>query len=205
MQTSENTKELISALVKAKSELANPPKSADNPFFKSKYAPLDAVLDHVRPILSKHGLAVMFDPVTTETQAGAAIWLTHESGEWALFNPVMVPPTKKDPQGVGAAMTYAERYALCASLGISGDPDDDGNKASGVGDGKKQEKNGAQNPPPKKDEKPPHPKAVKLNEAAKGNRGLVIEALGAWGYEKAAEVPDDVFPQLIADIQMKAS
>lgn len=62
-----------------------------------------------------------------------------------------------------------------------------------------------QKSPPKKDEKPPHPKALKLNEAAKGNRGLVLESLGAWGYEKAAEVPDDVFPQLIADIQMKAS
>ena len=50
--------QLAAALVAAQGEFAAVPKTADNPFFKSKYAPLSTVVEVTQPILAKHGLAV---------------------------------------------------------------------------------------------------------------------------------------------------
>ena len=58
MRTSESIKEIATALCKFQAEVKNPSNSAVNPFFKSKYAPLNEILNDVRPLLAKHGLSV---------------------------------------------------------------------------------------------------------------------------------------------------
>ncbi len=123
MKSSESTVKISAALVKAIGELSNPPNSATNPFFKSKYAPLPDILNHVRPVLAKHKLCVIQD-------AGVTTRLVHESGEWLESDTLVLTPVKDDPQGVGSAITYARRYALSAMLGISSEDDDDANRVS---------------------------------------------------------------------------
>ena len=66
MNRSESIKSLAIALAKFQGEVKNPANTAENPFFKSKYAPLETVLNTVRPILSKHGISVIQTPSTKE-------------------------------------------------------------------------------------------------------------------------------------------
>ena len=59
MTKSDSIKNLSAALAKAQAKLQNAKNTADNPFYKSKYAPLGEVLDLVRPVLAENGLAVI--------------------------------------------------------------------------------------------------------------------------------------------------
>lgn len=121
---------LCAALVAAQAEMRNPPKDSINPHFKSRFADLATVLDTVKPVLSKHKLGVIQMPCEVDGIGPAlATMLVHESGEY-IRGTVALRPTKPDPQGVGAAMTYARRYGIQAVLGITADDDDDGNHAS---------------------------------------------------------------------------
>lgn len=132
MKFSEDITELAKALAKAQNSLKNPNNTANNPFFKSKYAPLPDVLNDIRPILAGNGISVIQSPVANEAGGvGVETMLLHESGQYLLTDPYFLKPVKNDPQTAGAAITYARRYALNAALGISGEEDDDGNIANG--------------------------------------------------------------------------
>lgn len=127
MQKSESIKNLAVALSKFQSEVENPKNTADNPFYKSKYAPLQDVLNTVRPLLSKHGLSVIQSPAGDGESVSIMTMLLHESGEWIEFDPIVLKAEKMTPQGAGSAITYGRRYALSAVLGISSEDDDDAN------------------------------------------------------------------------------
>lgn len=123
MEKSESIKELATALAKAQAEIENAHKGSVNPHFRSKYADLAEVLNTVRPVYAKHGLAVSQWPsfeggtVTVETV------ITHASGEW-MSGRLSAPVNKLDAQGVGSATTYCRRYALAAAAGIAQEDDD---------------------------------------------------------------------------------
>jgi hypothetical protein len=121
--------ELASALVAAQGEFAAIPKTADNPFFKSKYADLATVVSHTQPILAKHGLAVAQFPTTLDGEPALRTHLLHSSGQ-SLCDTMKLFAAKHDPQGQGAAITYARRFAYMSVLGLVADDDDDGNKAT---------------------------------------------------------------------------
>jgi len=123
--------EYCEALVAAIGELSNVPKTANNPYFKSKYAPLDAIVDATRPVLAKHGLAIQQNPVFRDGCAGVITTITHKSGHSTLSE-LVLPLKDQSPQGVGSAITYARRYALAAVLGLATEDDDDGNASSGL-------------------------------------------------------------------------
>lgn len=140
MRFSENIAELAKALSAVQAEIRNPYNTANNPYFKSKYAPLPDILNLVRPILAKHGLSVTQEDVTDENGGvGVATTLLHNSGQYIEYAPFFLHPKNLDPQTAGGAITYARRYALNAVLGISGEEDDDGNGASGKKPGKPDE------------------------------------------------------------------
>jgi hypothetical protein len=120
-----------SALVDAIGELSNVAKTAANPYFKSKYAPLDAIIDATRPILVKHGLAISQTPLFLEGAAGVETTIIHRAGH-STTTTLLLPLKDQSPQGVGGAITYARRYALAAVLGIASEDDDDGNVSSGL-------------------------------------------------------------------------
>ena len=122
---------LLKAYTEYMGEVENPNTTKMNPFTKSPYAPLDEVLNTVRPVLSKHGLAVTQAPMNGDDgKVYAQTILMHEDGGMMVFPPFGIP-AKNDAQGVIAALTYARRGALNPILGTHGEMDDDGNDASG--------------------------------------------------------------------------
>ena len=125
MTRSESIKEIASALNKAQAEMTGAKKGSDNPFFKSKYADLGSVINALKTPFADNGLSFSQFPLSEEGQAGVETILMHSSGEW-MISTLLLPIKKKDPQGVGDAVTYARRYALQSIAGIPAE-DDDGN------------------------------------------------------------------------------
>lgn len=125
MEKSESIKELMGALTIFHEEVNNIPKTATNPFFKSKYVPLDKILTAIREPLKKAGLAFMQFP-KDENELETII--IHSSGEW-VSGSYRMKAEKQTPQGYGSVITYQRRYALSAILGLNTDDDDDANAA----------------------------------------------------------------------------
>lgn len=136
MRTSESIKNIALAMAKFQAEVKNPANTADNPFYHSKYAPLNDVLNLVRPLLTKQGLSVLQSPSGDGERISVTTLILHESGEWIESDSLTLKADKATAQGAGSAITYARRYALSAMLGISSEDDDDGNYASGTNSSK---------------------------------------------------------------------
>lgn len=119
-------KNLTVALIQFQAEATNVPFDAANPHYKNKYASLAGIIDHVRPLLHKHGMAV----TQLVNRESVTTMLVHESGESLSAETAILCREPNNPQAYGSAITYARRYALTAILGISSDDDDDGNAAA---------------------------------------------------------------------------
>jgi len=130
MNKSESVTKIFAALVKAQEELKNSFKSATNPHFKSKYSPLDEIINGIKPVLAKHGLAITQDVSGDGDRVTVSTLIMHESGEWIEQTGLTIKPAKTDAQSTCGAVTYARRYSLQAALNISSDDDDDGEQAS---------------------------------------------------------------------------
>jgi ERF superfamily len=125
---------IAGALAKAQAELTNPEKSLTatirSPFPREsdrtfRYASLSSGLDIVRKTLGKHEIAAV---QTTAIDEGGLIRLTtvlaHSSGEWVSSDwPVCPVSETAAPHRMGAALTYARRYALFTLVGIAGEDD----------------------------------------------------------------------------------
>jgi ERF superfamily len=134
-RTSESIATLAAALAKAQVELVNPEKSlvatirADGPGRVDQtfhYASLASGLEIVRKILGQHEIATV--QTTSIDQAAGIINLTtvlaHSSGEWIASDwPVCPVSETETPHRMGAALTYARRYALFTLVGIAGEDD----------------------------------------------------------------------------------
>lgn len=136
MKHSDSIVKLAAALVAAQAELRAIGMDSVNPHFKSRYASLDNIIETIRPVLSKHSLAIVQGTTTPESDSNGKVtgftvetMLVHQSGEW-LCNAAVMPLAKADPQGAGAAITYGRRYGLSALLSLATDEDDDANAAS---------------------------------------------------------------------------
>lgn len=120
--------EIAPALVAFQADLTPVSKSATNPFFKNKYAPLPEVMEAIQPLLAKHGLAIIQLVTNIDGVSALNTVVLHESGQkLEAIQPLLL--TKQDPQAQGSAITYARRYGVMSALGIVADEDDDGNKA----------------------------------------------------------------------------
>src|SRR6516165_6645213 len=134
-RSSESVAALAAALAKAQAQLVNPEKSltatiqtgrageGDQTF---RYAPLASGLDIVRKTLGQHEIATV---QTTEIDRAAGMvnlrtMLAHASGEWIASDwPVCPIADTASPRRMGAALTYARRYALFTLVGIAGEDD----------------------------------------------------------------------------------
>src|SRR5262245_4257312 len=134
-RSSESVAALASALAKAQAELVNPEKSltatiqsgrpgeAERSF---RYAPLSSGLDIVRKTLGQNEIAtVQTTAIDKETGiVNLSTLLAHASGEWIASDwPVCAVAETVNPQRMGAALTYARRYALFTLVGIAGEDD----------------------------------------------------------------------------------
>lgn len=132
MNKSDSIVEISKALAKFQSEVKQPFKNADNPFFKSKYVPLEEVVDSITNVAPNHGLSFVQWALNDDSgRVGVATMLMHESGEFIEFDPVFMNAEKNTPQGAGSLITYLKRYSLSAVFGITSDNDDDANESSG--------------------------------------------------------------------------
>src|SRR5258708_942859 len=134
-RSSESVAELASALAKAQAELVNPEKSLTATIRTAgpgagertfRYAPLSSGLDIVRKTLGQHEIATV--QTTAIDQASGILNLTtmlaHASGEWIASDwPICPIAEMASPQRMGAALTYARRYALFTLVGIAGEDD----------------------------------------------------------------------------------
>ncbi len=129
---------LAKALVKAQAEMPAAKFNATNPFFKSKYADLGSVIETARPVLAKHGLAILQPVVSSGNgRIGIRTMVIHESGEFIssdVYIPVLDEKGKSLVQSAGSIISYLRRYSLSSTLGIYADEDTDATS------GKKEEK-----------------------------------------------------------------
>lgn len=122
--------ELSTALAKAQSEMPIAEKSSSNPFFKSKYADLQAIVEISRPCLTKYGLCVTQQIAHIDDGHPYLITkLRHSSGQWVMSKLRMVP-AKNDVQSLASCATYLKRMCYASLVGVvTGEIDDDGEAA----------------------------------------------------------------------------
>jgi hypothetical protein len=155
MNKSESIKNLAAALANAQAEMPVAVFDATNPFLKSKYASLGAVIQASRPILARHKLSLVQFPISdvahgdaargdsrptsgdgahgvtrpTSEMIGVESILTHESGEFVserILIPLAEEKGKSRVQSAGSTLTYLRRYSWASILGMYSDEDADG-------------------------------------------------------------------------------
>ena len=126
MNHSESLKAIAPALVALQGEMVAVARTADNPFFHSKYADLAACMEALKAPCLKNGLAILQAPSAINNTIQVTTTVLHTSGEWVSADAAAVP---KDltPQNVGSAITYLRRYGL-SLVGLVTDDDNDGNQ-----------------------------------------------------------------------------
>ena len=136
--------EMNAAIVAALAETTDIQADSKNSHLGNKYASLSAHLKAIKPILAKHGLALVQAPIY-DTAGGLGInsILLHKNGGWISFNCCVNAPQEKGkdkngneyekrgftPQQGGALISYLRRYTLASVGGVATD-DDDANLAS---------------------------------------------------------------------------
>lgn len=170
-------KALLSALLAVQSEAPALKKTATNPHYKSRYVPLDEIVETVGPILRKHNLVWSTLPTHDEYGPALKYQLAHaESGE-TLEGTMPLLLSKQDAQGQGSAITYARRYALCAVLNLVAEDDDDGARAA-TSRGSSSEPNGRAGRPTDKQVDLIH-KMVVQKKLTLGQLNTMLAAVGA--------------------------
>jgi hypothetical protein len=134
-RSSETIGRIAAALAKAQAELTNPEKSLvatirpDGPGAVERsfrYAPLSSGLDIARKTLSQHEIATVQTTAIDQTAGivNLTTVLAHASGEWIASDwPICAISDSATPHRMGAALTYARRYALFTLVGIAGEDD----------------------------------------------------------------------------------
>jgi hypothetical protein len=219
-RSSESVAAIATALAKAQTELSNPEKAMVGTVYNSRsdspqsfrYASLSSGLDIIRKTLGGQQIAIA--QTTDIDRANGTVNLTtillHTSGEWISSDwPVCQLSEMSAPRRMGAALTYARRYALFTMVGIAGE--DDLDAPDGLNDQIKGhnavDTDLAPNP-----SSPPVPVSVSPSRALSAGVPLVREKLGA---EESAVIraqlireietlpEDDLEPRAIAILKAK--
>ena len=119
---------LAKALVAFRAEIEPIGFDSSNPHFGNRFASLGAIHRAIDPLMAKHGITIIQFPVTQENRIGVNTILIHDSGQ-SIQQEFTLPLQKNDPQGGGAAITYARRYAISAALGLVSEEDTDAEAA----------------------------------------------------------------------------
>lgn len=124
-------KNLATALLKAQKNMGVALKDAKNPFYKSKYADLNSVIDASIGVLNDAGIVVLQPVVVIDGKQYVETKLIHaDSGESQSSFTEVIVKSPNDAQQAGAGITYARRFGLQALVVLKAE-DDDGNFASG--------------------------------------------------------------------------
>ncbi len=138
MKQSESIAKITPALLVAQKKITVAIKDSENPFFKSKYADLPAVIDACKSALNDSDI-IALQPIQGDK---VETILIHSSGEWLSSETNIVCKAQNDPQAYGSAITYARRYGLQSFMLIPAEDDD----AEGAMDRKKKPEKQTLNP-----------------------------------------------------------
>jgi len=166
---SEQINELAEALAKAQGEIKPAQMNAVNPFLKSKYADLGAVIEAAKAVLPKHGLSVSQLVSSDGDKIAVTTVLMHQSGQWLKDTASLVlgeERGKSAAQVAGSIITYVRRYAYAAIVGIYADEDTDGEAKAQPAQVKQAE------PPKPQPEQAPAPKDTGWMKDAKARSGF---------------------------------
>ena len=137
MKTSDTIGQIAKALSAAQGEFTNPErnrtvsvKMKNGGSYTFDYATFDAILALTRPILARHGLAVVQGVSTDGNKVTVTTRVAHASGEW-YEDSITGTAESGDIQAIGSTCTYLKRYSYTAMLNIAAEEDDDGVAASG--------------------------------------------------------------------------
>ena len=204
-RSSETIGAIAAALAKAQLEIINPEKSLVGVIPPSgprelgrafRYAPLSSGLEIARKSLGRHEIAIV-QSTAIDKEAGLIrlhTALVHSSGEWMASEwPVCPVSDAGSPQRMGAALTYARRYALFALVGIAGEDDldapdlnvvsipDFGRPAGSNGQGKPRQQVAEQAKVPRRPQVAQEPKTRLQSELSAVLRLQLLEELAAIG------------------------
>jgi len=122
-----NLVDIYTALAKAQSEMTIADNNKSNPFFKSRYADFQSVVQASRPALSKNGLAVYQEILINNNEKSVLhTVLAHSSGQY-IESRMFINPPKNDIQTISSYITYLKRICYTSLVGVvTGEEDDDG-------------------------------------------------------------------------------
>lgn len=129
MNTSTSIVEIAKALNKAQSKMGGAVKGASNPYFKSKYADLNSVIEACKEHLNAEGISVIQPVASDENGDYVETILIHTSGEHISSRMRIKVQKENDMQAYGSAISYARRYGLQSMVFIPSSEDDDGEKS----------------------------------------------------------------------------
>jgi hypothetical protein len=211
-RSSETISQIAGALARAQGELQNPEKTLTGTILSAsgfeanrtfRYASLASGLEIVRKCLSKHEIATV-QATAIEPQSGLiklTTTLLHASGEWIASDwPVCPASETVAPHRMGAALTYARRYALFTLIGIAGEDDLDApdllvEAAPSTEQHRSAASDAGSDPPP-------------MNMNVRANQNLNRKVASARGAAKAVLSPEasaELAAQLIANIDEQSS
>jgi len=138
LQGSSEINEISKALNKAQKLMGAAKKGAANPFFKSKYADLNSILEACKGPLNDNGITII-QPHSTRLVTNAdgttemadfvdTVFL-HESGQYLSSSTRVIIGKKNDAQALGSSISYSRRYGLQSFISLPAE-DDDGEKAT---------------------------------------------------------------------------
>lgn len=201
MKTSSEINELAKAMAEAQNKIRPADKDGLNPHFKSKYTSIASVWEALREPMTSNGLTVWQDVTTNEKGVSVETRIVHASGQWVEFGPLTMPVGKQDAQGFGSIISYAKRYALCASIGIvSSDQDDD------AGSGVDKKTGEIKNPP--KEITPLNQiqiEQIKALEEAIEDKTWISNLKERIRVKEFSEINPDDFKRLIITLEQKVS
>jgi hypothetical protein len=190
-RSSETIGAIATALAKAQIELKNPEKALiatiQSPFPREgsrtfRYASLSSGLDLIRKSLGRHEIATVQTTSIDDTAGLVRLTtvLAHASGEWISSDwPVCSVSETTAPQRMGAALTYARRYALFTLVGIAGEDDLDAPDLETVPATAARPENGS---------------------AGKNSNGHVHTTGASGNFRQRVPIARSVFPVLAADL-----
>lgn len=171
MNRSENIDKVSKALALAQSEISGVEHDKVNPFVKSTYASLGAILKVIKPVLEKHGLSIIQFPVGQGSNVGLENIILHDSGQYIsneLLLEMFDEKGKSRAQVAGSVISYLRRYSLGGIMNIYTDEDVDANQPKEKAGSKKKSE-----PTKVKPKRPYEPKTTKarLQKVIEGYMG----------------------------------
>lgn len=157
------------------------PRDSVNPHFHSRFTSLDTLIAATRGPLNDAGVAItQFPAINDRNELVLRTTITHGPSGEEHTSDVPLLLARNDMQGLGAAITYARRYAWASLLGIAADEDTDGNIQL--------PDTPADKPADKPAGKPEQPVRM-ATKPQKAKMGILVKQLGDSGMQLPPEYP----------------